>query len=177
VSSSGHPLVTNLRVSPDRINVTARDNDGIRKILDIDPGFGVEENDFGAGEDEAVSVGEIDAGGPERMAQAVAKLSGQPVTAVDYVTMSFAGSGEPTWYMALDQGPANMRQWVAAPDGSDVRRPGELSAKLKASNDAQKRKFDRERARIRRIFDRRSACLRRARDAATVSRCLERYSP
>ena len=170
-------LVSNIRVSADRLNVTVRDTDGNRQILDVDPGFGVEERDFGVGEDDAVPVRGIDTRGPERMTRAVATRTGLPFSAVDYVTMSFSGSAEPTWYMALDTGPARERQWIAAPDGSDIRRPGELSAKQMAANDAERRRFERERRRAELVFERRTRCLRRATDAAAVSRCIERYSP
>lgn len=173
----GAPLVTNIRVSPERVDVTVRDRDGAREILSIDPGFGIERRDFGVGEDDAIPPGEIDVRGPERMTRAVAKRTGLRFAAVDYVTMSFSGDSEPTWYMALESGPARARQWIAEADGSDLRRPGELSARQRAANEAQRRRLERERRRADLIFERRSACLLLAADAEAVSRCIERYSP
>lgn len=170
-------LVTSIRVSPERVDVTVRDRDGARQILSIDPGFGVEERDFGVGEDQAVPPGEIDTRGPERMTRDVAKRTGLAFSAVDYVTTSFSGTGEPTWYMALDSGPARVRQWIAEADGSDLRRPGEMSAKDRAASEAQQRRVERERRRADRAFERRSACLRRARDAEAASSCIERFAP
>ena len=170
-------LVTSIRVSPERVDLTVRDRDGARRILSVDPGFGVQERDFGVGEDRAVPPGEIDIRGPERMTRAVAKRTGLAFAAVDYATMSFSGSGEPTWYMALDSGPARVRQWIAEADGSDLRRPGEMSARDRAASEAQRRRVERERRRADRIFRQRSACLRRARDAEAASACIERFAP
>ena len=170
-------LVSTIRVSPERVDITVRDTDGNRRILIIDPGFGVQERDFGVGEDEAVRPSEIDPRGPERMTRAVAKRTGLPLSAVDYATMSFSGTGERSWYMALDSGPARARQWIAAPDGSDLRRPGEPSARDKAANERERRRFERERRRAELIFTRRTTCLRRAQDAEAASRCIERYAP
>lgn len=176
VKASGQ-LVSNVRVSPERVDLTVRDGDGNRQILSIDPGFGVQERDFGVGEDEAVRPEEIDVRGPERMTRAVAKRTGLPFSAVDYLTMSFSGTGERSWYMALDSGPARVRQWIAAPDGSDLRRPGELSARQKAANERERRRYERERRRADLLFTRRTNCLRRARDAEAAARCIGRYAP
>jgi hypothetical protein len=173
----GGRLVSNIRVSPERIDVTVRDGDGARQILSIDPAFGVQERDFGVGEDAAVRPAEIDTRGPERMTRAVAKRTGLRPAAVDYVTMSFSGTGERSWYMALDSGPARVRQWIAAADGSDLRRPGEMSAKDRAASEAQRRRVERERRRADLLFTRRSNCLRRARDAEAASRCIDRFAP
>ena len=169
--------VTSIRVSPERVDITVRDGDGNRQILSVDPGFAVEERDFGVGEDEAVPPSEIDPRGPERMTRAVATRTGLPLSAIDYATMSFSGTGERSWYMALDSGPARVRQWIAAEDGSDLRRPGELSAREKAASARQQRRIERERRRADLIFTRRTNCLRRAEDAQAASRCIERYAP
>lgn len=169
--------MSSVRVSPERVDLTVRDAGGNRRILSIDPAFGVQERDFGVGEDDAVRPEEIDVRGPERMTRAVAKRTGLPFSAVDYATMSFSGSGELSWYMALDSGPARVRQWIAAPDGSDLRRPGELSARQQAANERERRRYERERRRAELLFTRRTNCLRRARDAEAAARCIDRYAP
>jgi hypothetical protein len=63
------------------------------------------------------------------------------------------------------------RQWIAEGDGSDLRRPGELSL-------AQRResaRIRREQRSAQRLVRRRTACLQRARDAQAAARCLERF--
>jgi hypothetical protein len=175
IDAGPRPLVTNIRVAPERVDVTVRDSDGSRKLLSYDPGFGVKENSFGVGDDAAVRTAQINAAGPERMVKAVAERTRMSPDAVDYVTMSFGGSGEPQWYMSLDQGPARVRQWVAASDGTDVRKPGELSQAQKDADAKRKREFEAQQRRYKRQLERRSACLSKARDATAAGRCIERF--
>ena len=173
VDSSSYPLISNLRVSAARVDVTARDNDGSRKLMSIDPGLNVTTRDFGVGEDQAVRSERINAAAPERMARSVAERTGLSPDAVDYVTTSFSGSGMPTWYLALNQGPARIRGWIAAPDGSDLRKPGELSQAQKDENDRRRRQAEAEQRRIKRVLARRRACLIKARDVYAASRCVQ----
>jgi len=177
IDAGDYPLISTIRVAADRVNATARDTDGTRRVLTIDPGFGVDSSDFGVGEDFAVRSDRIDAAAPERMVRAVVRRTGLPAAAVDYMAMSFSEGSAPTWYMALKQGPARVRQWVAEADGTDLREPGELSTAQKRANEAQKRKFERERRHAELMFQRRSACLQKARSAEAASKCLERYAP
>ena len=174
VESGSYPLISNLRVSAARVDVTARDSDGSRKVLSIDPAFNVRTNDFGVGEDPAVRSERIVAAAPERMVRSVAERTGLTVDAVDYVTTSFSGTGEHGWYMSLNQGPARVRQWIAAADGSDLRKPGELSRAQQDENARQRRRIEAEQSRIKRVLARRRACLIKARDVYAASRCVER---
>jgi hypothetical protein len=175
VADGPYPLISNLRVSAARVDVTARDNDGTRKLLSIDPGFKVTTNDFGVGEDPAVRPSRIDLAAPERMVRSVAERTRLGAEAVDYVTITFAGSGVHNWYMSLNQGPARVRQWIAEPDGSDLRKPGELSQAQKDENDRQRRSIEAEQRRIKRVLARRRACLLKAHDVFTAQRCIERF--
>jgi hypothetical protein len=175
IDAGPRPLVSNIRISAQRIDVTVRDNDGSRKLLQIDPGLGVKDENFGVGDDAAVRTSQIDAGAPERMVKAVAERTHLPPGAVDYVTMSFAGSGETSWYMSLDQGPARTRQWVAAADGSDLRKPGELSQRQKDADAKLRHKLEAEQRRYQRQLKRRSACLSKAQDATSAARCIQRF--
>src|SRR3954468_6634193 len=68
VAASAHPLVTNIRVSATRVDLTVRDVDGLRRSISVDPAFKVDESDFGAGEDDAIPASKLDPSGPERMA-------------------------------------------------------------------------------------------------------------
>jgi hypothetical protein len=174
IDAGSRPLVTTIRIAPDRVDATVRDTDGSRKLLSIDTGFGVKENDFGVGDDDAVRTSQINAAGPERMLKAVAERTRMSPDAVDYVTMSFSSS-DPQWYMSLDQGPARVRQWVAAPDGTDVRKPGELSQAVKDADAKRRRKLEAEQRRFQRQLARRSACLNKAQDATAAGRCIERF--
>ncbi|MEA2440757.1 MAG: hypothetical protein QOH76_2181 [Thermoleophilaceae bacterium] len=175
VADSPRPLISNLRVSAARADLTVRDNDGSRKLLNIDPGFKVTTNDFGVGEDQAVRASQIDAAAPERMVRSVAERTGLGPEAVDYVTVSLSGTGEHGWYMSLKQGPARVRQWVAAPDGSDLRKPGELSRAQQDENARLRRRIEAEQLRIKRQLARRRACLVKATDVYAASRCAERF--
>lgn len=178
IDAGDHPLVMNVRVAADRVNATARDDDGNRKVLTIDPGFGVKSSDFGVGDDFAVRTSRVNVEAPQRMVRAVVRKTGLPAAAVDYVTMSFSANSETnTWYMALKQGPARNRQWVAQADGSDLRKPGEPSTAQKEATRAQQRAFERRRSRLERVIKQRTSCLQKAHDAEAVSKCLERFQP
>ena len=179
VASSPHRLVTNVRVAPDRVNVSARDEDGMRRYLTIDPGFGLKEDDAGVGEDDAVHVSKIDAEAPERMLRLVVEKTGLPTSAIDYVTTSVSNNPnvKQTWYLAMKEGPARVRQWIAEADGTDIRRPGELSTADKRRNRRQRLQFERAQRRLQLTIRRRTRCIQRAPDATAISRCLERYKP
>jgi hypothetical protein len=73
--------------------------------------------------------------------------------------MSYSKAFPLRWFLFMDQGPARVRQWVAEADGTDLRKPGELSARERRRN------------------EQRTACMRKAGDAVAVSRCLERFNP
>jgi hypothetical protein len=111
------------------------------------------------------------------MVRAVAERTGQPEEAVDYVALSGSGAAavERTWYMSLSQGPARVRQWVAAEDGTDLRKPGELSQKQKDADRARREKYEREQREFQRKLKRRSACLQKARTADAAGRCIQRF--
>jgi hypothetical protein len=175
VDAGKRPLISNIRISATRIDVTARDADGFRKLLSIDTAFKVTERDFGVGEDDAVRASQIDASAPERMVRAVAERTRMSPSAVDYVTQSFSGTGERSWYMSLDQGPARVRAWIAAGDGSDLRRPGELSQAQKDADAKRKREFEAQQRRFQRQLKRRTACLSKAKDATAAGRCIQRF--
>jgi macrodomain Ter protein organizer (MatP/YcbG family) len=122
-----------------------------------------------------VRTSQIDAAAPQRMVKAVAERTRLGEDAVDYVTMSFSGTGERSWYMSLDEGPARTRSWIAAADGSDLRKPGELSQVQKDADAKRKRQYEAEQRRFNRQLKRRSACLSKARDATSAARCIQRF--
>jgi hypothetical protein len=175
VSAGKYPLIANVRVSAVRVDFTVRNEDGYRKLLSFDTGLKKTQRDFGVGEDDTIVAQQINPGAPERMVRAVAERTGEPAEAVDYVTLSGSGGIEATWYMALSQGPARVRQWVAAPDGTDLRKPGELSQAQKDADRRRKRTFEREQRQFQRRLKRRSACLTKARTADAAARCLQRF--
>jgi hypothetical protein len=177
VDAGSRPLVSNIRIAADRVNVLVRDTDGSRKYLTIDPGLGIASSDSGVGEDDAVRAGKLDAKAPERMVRAVVKTTGLGPEAVDYVTMSVSRLGEPGWYMFLKEGPARVRQWTAAADGSDLRKPGEPSAQMKAEDLKRRRELASQQRRLRTLLGRRTACLQKANDATAAARCIDRYAP
>ena len=177
ISSGSHPFITNLRVSATRVDATVRNQDGERKFLDINLNLDVSETGANFGDDPAMRAGQIDAAAPERMVRAVAERTGLGEDAVDYVTISFSGTPPFTWYMALDEGGATVRQWVAEMDGSDLRKPGEPSLKQKQADAREKHRLEVEQRRYTRILAKRSSCLSKARTAEAASRCIQRYTP
>ena len=184
VNSGKYPLVSNIRVAADRVNLSVRDKDGYRKYLTIDPGIGVSTSDAGVGEDYAVHTESINAEGPQRMLEAVIAKTGLTPAAFDYAATSFSEHSKTTWYMAMKRGPARVRQWIAEADGSDIRRPGEPSTadkKARAETERKNAEFQRDlRRRLRHtqaVLKRRARCITKAGDAAGVSRCIEKYQP
>ena len=184
VDAGRYRLISNIRVAADRINLSVRDKDGYRKYLTIDPGFGVSSSDAGVGEDYAVHTESINAEAPQRMLKAVVARTGLTPAAFDYAAASFSESSATTWYMAMKRGPARVRQWVAERDGSDVRKPGELSSadKQRQADTARKnaelqRRIQLRAREIKAMVKRRIRCVNGAKDAAQVSRCIEKYKP
>ena len=179
VGDSKHPLVINVRVTAVQADFTVRNEDGYRKLYSFDPALKNDVRDWEVGEEDTLAVQQIDAGAPERMVRTVAERTGQPEEAVESVTMSAPGTpdAERSWYMMLDRGPARVRQWLAAPDGSDLRKPGELSQRAKDANRARQEMFEREQRAYMRRLKRRTACLQKARSAEAASRCLQRFQP
>jgi hypothetical protein len=175
VETGPQPLITRIRVSATRVDVTVRDADGNQKLLSYDLDLNLKQFDWGSGDDASVRAGQIDAAAPERMVRIVAERTGLGAGAVDYVTESFPQGSEHNWYMSLSRGPVRLRQWIAAPDGSDLRKPGELSQAQKNANAKRQREFQRQQRRLKRTFARRDACLRRATDAVAAGRCLQRF--
>jgi hypothetical protein len=164
-------------VAPDRVNATALNADGFRRYLTIDPGFGVRSDDAGVGEEYAVRPSSVDVGAPERMLRLVVARTGLPASAIDYVTTTFSDNPnvKRTWFLALKEGPARTRQWVAEANGTDIRRPGELSTADKRRNRRQRLDFERRQRQLQTTIRRRTRCIQRARDATAVSKCIERH--
>jgi len=184
VNAGRYTLVSNIRVAPDRVNVSVRDRDGYRKYVTIGPGLDVSTSDAGVGEDYAVHTESINAEAPARMLKLVLAKTGLSPKAFDYAATSFSEKSKTTWYMSMKEGPARVRSWIAEADGSDVRRPGELSSADKRAqaetarrNADYQRKIQRQVRHTQAVIKRRTRCINRARDAAGVSRCLEKYQP
>jgi hypothetical protein len=184
VDAGKWPLVSNIRVAADRVNLSVRDKDGYRRYLTIGPGLDVTSSDAGVGEDYAVHTESVNAAAPERMLKLVVAKTGLTPGAFDYAATSFSENSKTTWYLAMKRGPARGRQWIAEADGTDIRRPGEPSAadKRRQADTARKNaEFQRDlKRRIRHtqlMITRRTRCITKARNAAGVSRCIEKYQP
>lgn len=177
IASNQRPFVTNIRVAPERVNATVRDQDGSRTFLNIDLNLKVTETDANVGDDPALRAAQFNAAAPSRMLRAVAERTGLGEDAIDYVTMSVDDEGPQTWYMALDKGGPGARAWIAEADGSDVRKPGEPSLAQKRADAREKARLEREQRRLNRVLTQRSKCLSKARTAEAASRCIERFQP
>ena len=173
INAGKYRLISNIRVAPDRVNASVRDKDGYRKYLTIGPDFEVQMSDAGVGEDYAVSTEAIDAAAPERMLKTVLKKTGLPPKALDYAATSFSENFPNTWYMAMKDGPARVRQWTAERNGTDVRKPGEPSAAQKKQQAENQRQIRRTQV----IIQRRVRCINRAKNPDGIARCLEKYQP
>jgi hypothetical protein len=130
-------------------------------------------DDDGVSEQNTLPATKIDPSAPERAVRGMAEKSGQSPDAVDYVTNSYLTEDDSDWYIALDQGPARVRQWVAEPDGRDVRHPGELSTAEKQDQARQQREYERQQQRAQRF----SQCMSSVRTQADVDRCYRKFGP
>lgn len=171
VADGRWPLIISVRVAADRVDVTARDKDGFRKFLSIDPAYKVDVSDDNVGEDQAVSASQIDTGAPERMIRAVTERTHMSATAVDYLVTDADNQTDSAWYMSLDQGPARVRQWVATRTGTDLRHPGEPSQVQKAATARLQRNLKRQAQRQARHFK----CVAKAFTPAAFARCDRRF--
>jgi hypothetical protein len=171
VSDSRWPLIISVRVAADRVDVTARDRDGYRKYISINPAYKLDINDNNVGEDKTISAAQIDTGVPERMIRAVAERTRMSPNAVDYLVTDADNDNDSAWYMFLDQGPARVRQWVATRNGGDLRHPGELSQTQKDANAKRERQFRLDQQRT----QRRIKCISRATTPAAYSRCDRKF--
>ena len=184
VNASKYPLIANIRIAPDRVNLMTLNADGYRKYVTVDPGFGLSMSDANVGEDYTVHTESVNAEAPARMLKLVLAKTGLPPSAFDYVATTFSKDVKPTWYMSMKQGPVRVRSWIAEPDGTDIRRPGELStadkrkqAATARKNAAYQRQIQRRIRHTQAVLKRRQRCITKAADAAGVSRCLEKYQP
>jgi hypothetical protein len=139
-------VVNSVRLSPVRVDVTAHDDTGRQRILSVDPGFDVEERDFGDSDQPGVRVRAIDPAAPARMFAVVRQRSGAKPGNLDYFVYSISGNG---WLLYLDGVPITRKQWQADARGRDVRRLGEPSGAEAAQR----------------------SCLQRARSAEDAARC------
>jgi hypothetical protein len=173
IEDSDHPLVEDVRLSAGRADITVQNENGDEKDLTVDPSLDVQEEDSGSSTSDTVPVQAIDAAAPERMVRAVAQKSGRGADAVDYVTMTFLTQRRPDWTIALKEGPAKRRYWLADFHGRDVRQSGEPSAQIKQLQDRTNRQLRETQRRV----QQRTKCLSHATDADSAARCLQRFPP
>lgn len=120
-------VINSVRLSPVRVDVTARNENGKQRILSVDPGFDVTTRDFGESEQPGVRVRAIDPAAPARMFAAVQQRSGAQPKHLDYLVYTISSGSAPRWLLYLDDVPITRKQWEADARGRDVRRLGEPS--------------------------------------------------
>jgi hypothetical protein len=120
-------VINSVRLSPVRVDVTARNENGKQRILSVDPGFDVTTRDFGESEQPGVRVRAIDPAAPARMFAAVEQRSGAEPKNLDYLVYTISSGSAPRWLLYLDDVPITRKQWEADARGRDVRRLGEPS--------------------------------------------------
>jgi hypothetical protein len=173
IGDSDKPLVEDVRLAPGRADITVQNENGDETDITVDPSLDFQEDDSGSSTSDTAPVQMIDAGAPERMVRAVAHKSGRGADAIDYVTMTFLTQRRPDWTIALKEGPAKRRYWIADFHGRDVRQSGEPSAQVKRDQERTQREIRDTQRRI----QQRTKCLTHATDADSASRCLERFPP
>jgi hypothetical protein len=171
VSSSRWPLIISVRVAAARVDVTARDRDGFRKYISINPAYKLDITDNDVGEDKAMPASQINVGAPERMIRSVSERTHMSADAVDYLVTDADNEKDNAWYMFLDQGPARVRQWVATSAGTDLRHPGEPSQLQKDAEAQRQRELERQQKRQERHFK----CIAKAFTPAAYSRCDRKF--
>lgn len=171
VADGRWPLLISVRVAADRVDITARDKDGFRKFLSIDPAYKVDVSDDNVGEDTTITASQIDTGAPERMIRAVTERTHMSANAIDYLVIDADNEKDTAWYMFLDQGPARVRQWVATSGGTDLRHPGDPSQVQKAATARFQRNLKRQAQRQARHFK----CVAKAFTPAAFARCDRRF--
>jgi hypothetical protein len=142
-------VINSVRLSPVRVDVTAHDETGKQRILSVDPGFDIDEREFGESEQPGVRVRAIDPAAPGRIFAVVAQRSGAKPENLDYFVYSISANRSPSWLLYLDGVPIPRKQWEADARGRDVRRRGEPSGAEAAQQ----------------------SCLQRARSAEDAARC------
>jgi hypothetical protein len=120
-------VINSVRLSPVRVDVTARNENGKQRILSVDPSFDVTTREFGESEQPGVRVRAVDPDAPARMFAAVQQRSGAKPENLDYFVYSISAGSAPRWLLYLDDVPINRKQWEADARGRDVRRLGEPS--------------------------------------------------
>jgi hypothetical protein len=148
----GHARVVDLRLDNNMFWATIADRDDNREMITVSPDGSRNARTIPAAVTDFVPSNRIDPRIPSRLIAAVRERTHRGPQDIDYVVFSaaFAKLGS-AWSVFLNKGPATQRQFVAALDGTDLHRPGEPSQ-------AQRRRVD---------------CLRRARDADAVRRCIQ----
>lgn len=142
-------VVNSVRLSPVRVDVTARDETGKQRILSVDPGFDVTKRDFGESEQPGVRVRAIDPAAPERIFAQVSRRAPARPKNLDYFVYSISTGSPPRWLLYLDGVPIQRKQWEADARGGHVRPLGQPSSAETAQQ----------------------ACLQRARSAPDAARC------
>ena len=171
VSATRWPLIISVRVASDRVDVTARDKDGFRKYISVNPAYKLDITDNDVGEDTAIPAAQINVAAPERMIRAVSERTRMSPDAVNYLVTDADNEKDSAWYMFLDQGPASVRQWVATSQGTDLRHPGEPSQLQKDAEAQRQRELQRQQKRQERHFK----CIARAFTPAAYSRCDRKF--
>jgi hypothetical protein len=149
--AGGRARVVDLRLDRRMFWATIADRDDNREMITVSPDGSRDVRTIPAAVTDFVPSNRIDPRVPSRLIAAVRERTHRGPQDIDYVVFSaaFAKLGS-AWSVFLNKGPATQRQFVAAVDGTDLHRPGEPSQALRQ----------------------RTACLRRARDADAVRRCL-----
>jgi hypothetical protein len=144
-------VINSVRLSPIRVDVTARDRIGKQRILQVDLGFDVTTLDSGESDQPGIRVAAIDPAAPERIFTEVSRRAPAKPENLDYFVYSISGHTAPQWLIYLDGVDIRRKQWQADARGRDVRLLGQPS-------DAEAKQRD---------------CLQRARSAEEAARCQE----
>ena len=120
-------VINSVRLSPVRVDVTARDRIGRQKILTVDPGFDVDSREFGRSDQPGIRTAAIDPAAPERVLVEVMRRAPAKPENLDYLVYSISTGSAPRWLLYLDGVDVERKQWEADARGADVRQLGQPS--------------------------------------------------
>jgi hypothetical protein len=120
-------VINGVRLSPIRVDVTARDRIGKQRILSVDPGLGVSTRDFGESDQPGVRVAAIDPAAPERIFTEVMRRAPAKPANLDYFVYTISTGSAPRWLLYLDGVDIRRKQWEANARGVGIRPLGQAS--------------------------------------------------
>lgn len=120
-------VITSLRLSPVRVDVTAHDPKGNQRIISVDPSFDVTTRDFAQSDDPGVRIRAIDTAAPTRLFTTVSQRANAEPKSLDYFVYSASSPGGAEWLLYLKDVAIADKSWQANSRGLGAHRLSEPS--------------------------------------------------